>query len=92
MGYGIVGAFLKPPAREWAQALTSHLSIAQYFVGRGTNSVMGIGRAIEQIEEQIILTIDIPDDVLEGAAETANDGSVKNFTVAACTGLAACPS
>lgn len=51
-----------------------------------------MGREVEQIEEEIILTADIPDEALEGAAEAGSDGYAKNFTVAACTGLAACPS
>jgi hypothetical protein len=67
------------------------LLIAQYLIDRGISSVMGTGRAVEQIEEQIILTSDIPDEALEGAAETGKGGCAKDFTVA-CTGLAACPS
>lgn len=73
------------------EKLTSHFLIAQYLIDGGISLVMGTSRAVEQIEEQIILNTDIPDETLEGAA-TGNDGGANGFTVAACTGLAACPS
>lgn len=58
----------------------------------GANAVKDTGRAVAQIEAEIILATDIPDEALEGAAETVNDGGATCFTVAVCTGLAACPS
>ena len=46
---------------------------------------------VEHGDGKIILVIEIPDEALEAAAGVENE-PCGGFTVAACTGLAACPS
>ena len=47
-------------------------------------------RDFDDVREDNIFAIELPDEALEVSAGTGNEGFPKIFTVAACTGLSAC--